>query len=285
MCRYTVRALGTSDRLHDVQGWEGIRAKEKQLVWVYVFFGVIAVAALVVGVDAAVHTRYLAAACFVAAAGAAVALLAMTSIVLVFRRRTSPRLERDTSGSFLVDSGRSHVGAWAFFYLLSAIAAGLAAVGIATGRIDYDSASAMSRVVAWSTPVLAVLATTTVVYYFLGFIRFPRVEATAKTLSIGGYRARETAAWTDIAAIDAMLHKNNAGIALRLVDDARADVDVFFPGPFAPTPDRSMTVPLDVYATGTLPLLTLLRFYLDHPEARSELEDGSAHRRLRDGEI
>ncbi|GAB09969.1 hypothetical protein GOARA_050_00310 [Gordonia araii NBRC 100433] len=51
------------------------------------------------------------------------------------------------------------------------------------------------------------------------------------------------------------------------------------------SPDNSVEAPIDVYATGAAPLLALLRFYLDHPEARDELDDGRAHRRLRDGEI
>ena len=162
---------------HGVQGGEPIAVKERKLVWAYAFLGVILIAALVAGVDAAMQTCYLASACFLAAGGAATALLTMASIVVVLRKRMAPRLDHTSYGPFVIQSDRCHAAAWASFYVLTALASSLAAIGLITGRIDFDTTTRASWVIAWCTPVLAVLAAATMIYYALGLIRVDHPEA------------------------------------------------------------------------------------------------------------
>lgn len=132
----------------------------------------------------------------------------------------------------------------------------------------------------WMSPLLAVAGATVLICFALGFLRFPRITATAQTLSIGGYLAREAADWNAIESIDAVLHRNNVGVSLRLSGNAKVDVEVYTPSLFGPRPDQTIKVPVDLYPAGAVPLLDLLRFYLEHPDDRVELDDGRAYERL-----
>ena len=267
--------------IDDMGGWEALRAKAKSLVWVYLFFGVVAVVALVAGVRELLGSRYVVAICLLSGAGAAVALLAMTSIVLVLRRRSVSRVKRGDTGSFVASASMGYATSSAFFYVLIAVSAGSATFGTATRRMDFVGSGRLGGVLAVLAPVLAILAATFVVSFVAGFLRFPRVECTAQTLSIGGYVARETVAWEDVVAIEAVIYRNSAGISLRVADDARVDLDVFRPRFLRHRKIRAVEIPVYIFATGALPLLLLLRFYLEHPESRDELDDGCAYERLR----
>ena len=81
--------------------------------------------------------------------------------------------------------------------------------------------------------------------------------------------------------VEPVIYRNSAGISLPLADGVGVKVDVFRPRFLRPRQIRSVEIPVDIFATGALPLLILLRFYLKHPESCDDLDDGRAYDRLR----
>lgn len=166
----------------------------------------------------------------------------------------------------------------------SAVVAGTAlAVGMWTDTMQFPMSDGFATVLPIIALALAVYSAAALVWLGLGFARFPRVECTADTVSVQGFKERQQVPWSDIVAVEPV-GINNLSVMLEMADDANVEVTTNWVGPFAPDLGelhRSIVIPADLFAVGAGQLFDFLCVYVENPSARPELDDGRAVGRLR----
>ncbi|MCR5979788.1 hypothetical protein GDN83_18940 [Gordonia jinghuaiqii] len=111
-------------------------------------------------------------------------------------------------------------------------------------------------------------------------MRFPEIACTPDTLTVQTFKVRDEIAWADVEAIEPSASGNSMAILVEPRDGAKVAVEVFYRGPFAPSPEAPIVSVVDLFPTGPEALLDFLRYYLDRPESRAELGNGRAVERL-----
>ncbi|MDL9948960.1 hypothetical protein QSJ19_25950 [Gordonia sp. ABSL11-1] len=209
-------------------------------------------------------------------------------VVVVMRQRqansTAARTAVSVAGgktTFSV-SGALRWGYWVVFGP-AAVAGTALAVGMWTDTLQFPMSDGFAAVLPIVALALAVYSVAALVWLGLGYARFPRVECTADTLSVQGFKVRQQVPWSDIVAVEPV-GTNNLSVMLEMADDTSADVTTNWVGPFAPSLaelHRSIVIPADLFAVGAGQLFDFLCFYAANPSARPELDDGRAVGRLR----
>lgn len=283
-----------SSQLSDISGWEPIRRKGKLAYAGLCFLAMVAVFLAYQGVVALVEHRLLYLAFYLPAAVTAASILATGGMMQILRRRgggdgcSSNGVIPTTSGGVRVQTALMVKVGQGVSHVVGAVACAVFSYGMWSGHLSFPMSPGQVKFFPIVIAILGASALLTVVWFALGLARFPIVEMAPTRLMVGTYTARQVIEWSDVTGVEAVTLGNHAGIEVRLTESARADVEVFYRGPYAPSRvqlRRTVTFTADIMATGAAPLLALLQYYAAEPAARQELADGRAYQRLMDGMI
>ncbi|KAF0967793.1 hypothetical protein [Gordonia sp. YY1] len=167
--------------------------------------------------------------------------------------------------------------------MLITVSSGLFAVGMWLGQFDFPMSPGQALIFPWVGAAIAGYSACALAWFATGLLRYPCIEVSPAGLKVTGFRSKQTVKWEDVADIVPLAEGKNPEIDVVLNDRARADVDIFYRGPLAPSymhAQRSVHITADLFAVGALPLLDFLDYYAFSPEDRAELADGRALRRL-----
>ncbi|GAA10537.1 hypothetical protein GOALK_002_00020 [Gordonia alkanivorans NBRC 16433] len=166
---------------------------------------------------------------------------------------------------------------------LIAVSSGLFAVGMWLGQFDFPMSPGQALIFPWVTAAIAAYSVIALAWFAMGLLRYPCIEVSTAGLDVTGFRLKQTVKWDDVADIVPRADGKNPEIDIFLKDRARAGVEIFYRGPFSPgymQAQRSVRVTADLFAVGAVPILDFIDYYAFNPEARAELVDGRALRRL-----
>lgn len=160
------------------------------------------------------------------------------------------------------------------------IAGATFALGTWTGRLSFPMPSESQRL---GFPVVgAALAVWYVVvgtWFLFGWARFPEVRCSPTTVTSRRFLFSQQLSWDEITDVEAVADGRNAGIHL-----ATRGIDFVPCHRFAPvkfgTESGPVICPADLLAVGTYRLLDFLEFYRANSDARAELADERAVRRV-----
>lgn len=280
----------------DQSGWEPIRRKAKLAHLALVFVAGFVVLWVYQGFIALFESRFLYVAFYLSASVASAAVLGVVAALQLLRRRQRPRHVRWPSGGvILTTSGGVRVQTALMVKVVQGLSHGVGAgacavfsYGMWSGRLSFPMSPGQAKVFPFVAIVLGASAVAILVWFALGLARFPFIEVTPTCLVVVTYVARQVIAWSDVISVDAVTLGNHAGIEVKLAESARAEVEVFYRGPCAPSQRhlrRTVAFTADIMATGAAPLLAFLQYYAADPAARQELGDGRAYQRLVDGVV
>lgn len=229
--------------------------------------------------------RYSDAVFFVCASAACAAVLWASVLVLKNRARSiaAPGTADWVPGGVRFSTSRGFRVAYRMAMAFIAISSGLFAVGTWLGQFDFPMSSGQKLILPLVAAAVAGYAVGALTWFAAGFLRYPGVEVSPDGLSTTGFRLKQTVTWDNVADIVPLADGKNPEIDIVLKDRARAGVDIFYRGPFAPAymrAQRSVRITADLFAVGAVPLLDFIDYYAFSPEDRSELADGRALRRL-----
>ncbi|MDV7174061.1 hypothetical protein R4144_11870 [Gordonia amicalis] len=210
--------------------------------------------------------------------------LEATRVVTIAIRRTRsgapPKVTAHRPGGTAIRMSPEFRVGYIVFLALTLVSATVFAVGFWTDQLTFPMSDGQLIVFPYVAAGLAVFAAAALVYFACGWLRFSEIFCTPDKLVMKSFKVRDEIAWSDIEAIEPTASGNSMAILVEPVDGAKVTVEVFYRGPFAPSPEDPIVCVVDLFPTGPEALLDFLRYYLDHPEAREELGDGRAVERL-----
>ncbi len=230
-------------------------------------------------------SRFVDGAFYMCASATCAAVLWASVLVLKNRARSiaAPGTADSVPGGVRFSTSRGLRVAYRMAMTFIAISSGLFAVGTWLGQFDFSMSSGQKLILPLAAAAVASYAVGALTWFAAGFLRYPGVEVSPDGLSTNGFRLKQTVTWDDVADIVPLADGKNPEIDVVLKDRARAGVDIFYRGPFAPAylqAQRSVRITADLFARGALPLLDFLDYYASSPDDRAELADGRALRRL-----
>ncbi len=274
-----------TDRFTPVPEWARLRVRTR---WTYValaLFGALALFWLWQLGRALSDGRFMDAAFYVCASAACVAVVWASGLVLRNRARSTaaPGAAEAVPGGIRFATSRRLRMAYRVSLTLIAVSSGLFAIGMWLGQFDFPMSPGQATVFPWIAAAIAAYSAIALAWFATGLLRYPSIEVSTDGVDVTGFRLKQTVEWDDIADIVPLADGKNPEIGIVLRDRARADVEIFYRGPFAPgymQAQRSVRITADLFAVGAAPLLDFLDYYAFSPEDRVELADGRALRRL-----
>ncbi|MCZ0914596.1 hypothetical protein O0V02_19575, partial [Gordonia amicalis] len=227
------------------------------------------------------ESRWLYVAFYVPGASGAL-LLAGWAGVLIARRRGGLPLRIDSVGRGGVTIAMPVAQRVGYVVMLAStvVACAVFAYGLWTGHLNFPMTARQQGGFPYTACAIGAYAAGLLVFSAIGWLRFPKIICTPTTLIVQSSKVRDEIAWTDVEAIRPSASGNSMAILVEPRDGAKVEVEVFYRGPFSPSPEDPIVCNVDLFPTGPEAMLDFLRYYLDHPEAREELGDGRAVERL-----
>ncbi|SDU43656.1 hypothetical protein SAMN04488548_1341163 [Gordonia westfalica] len=268
-----------------VPEWDRLRVQARWTYVALILFGSLGLFWLWHLVRSLADGRYLDAAFYACASAACASVLWASGLVLRNRVRYTavPGTADSVPGGIRFVTSRRLRVAYRGALTLIALSSGLFAVGMWLGQSNFPMSPGQALIFPWVAVAIAGYSAGALAWFAVGFLRFPCVDVSPAGLDITGFRSKQTVRWDDVADIVPLADGKNPEIDIVLKDRARAGVDIFYRGPFAPAymqAQRSVRITADLFAVGAVPLLDFIDYYAFSPDDRAELADGRALRRL-----
>ncbi|MBD0861053.1 hypothetical protein IA539_07470 [Gordonia sp. zg691] len=265
------------------EGWEGLRRKTPLIGIATLFLLFFGLFWGFHGIVALVDTRYLAAAFYLPAGSGCLILAVSTLAIVVWRRRSGlpTRIDPIGPGGVSIMLPVTYRAGYLAVFVLTLVSSAVFAFGVWTDRLTFPMTGGQFALFPYVAAALALYAAGALLFRVSGRLRFPEILCTPTTLAVQTSRVRDEIAWDDIVSVEPTVSGNSMAILVEPRDGAKVAVEVFYRGPLAPSPEDPIVCNVDLFPVGPEALLDFLRYYLDRPESRAELDNGRAVERLR----
>ncbi|MGC4934319.1 hypothetical protein ACLQ3C_11630 [Gordonia sp. DT30] len=248
------------------EGWNALRGQSRAIAALVAVFGTIALYWTYHGIRAVTEGRFLYCTFYLCAAAAFASVSALSLLVVLQRHRTDIRagsLTQGPTGALTIGTSTSFRSGYMAIVVFGASSCGVFAYGVPSHALSFPMTKGQGLVFPFVVGAIGLFLLVLGALFANRRLQFPRIICTPKQIGVVSFKNSAIASWDDIASIEAVAGQKNADLSITSTGAA-----------------EPLRVNADLLAVGAVPLYSILRHYLRHPEERGELGDGRARDRF-----